>query len=274
MELSDLTNKKHQKLIQIFKDMESAIVAYSGGIDSSLLLKIGTDTLRNNCIGVIAISPSLASKEYEEAMQQAKQMSANLKTIDTEEMNNPLYIINNQDRCYFCKTELFEKLNQLAADLDVHFIVEGSNFDDLSDFRPGRKAASEKYIRSPLVEAKLTKNEIRELAKFLGISSWNKPSQPCLSSRVAYGIPLSENILNKIARAEQFLKNLNFKIVRVRYFEDRVSVEVGKDEVKRLLSIEIQNRVKSEFKNIGFKKIYFDPDGYQSGKLNNIDMAS
>ena len=274
MELSETTLRKYNNLIQIFKDMESVLIAYSGGVDSSVLLKVGADTLKENCIGIIGSSPSLAAQEYTEALKQAEQMGANLKTINTNEINNSLYVLNNQDRCYFCKSELFDELNKLAVNLKVNFIVEGSNFDDLEDFRPGRKAAEEKKIRSPLVEAKFTKVEIRELARHLGLSSWDKPSQPCLASRVAYGVQINENILGKINHAEKYLKELNFEIVRVRYFEDHVSVEVGKDEVSRLLNHEIQTSVKNEFHNIGLSKIIFDSEGYQSGKLNKIHIAS
>ena len=271
MVLSETTNQKYNHLIQIFEKMQSVLVAYSGGVDSSLLLKVGTDILNNNCAAVIGISPSLAKQEYTEAVKQAEQIGANIKTIKTNEISNSLYVLNNQNRCYFCKTELFDELNKLADELKVNFIVEGSNFDDLDDYRPGMKAAEEKKIRSPLVESKFTKTEIRELAKFLGLSSWDKPSQPCLSSRVAYGVQIDESILNKINQAENYLKKLNFEIVRVRYFKDHVSVEVGEHEVNRLMKSEIQNLINKEFKNIGFNKILFDPDGYQSGKLNKID---
>ena len=158
MELSETTLRKYNNLIQIFKDMESVLIAYSGGVDSSVLLKVGADTLKENCIGIIGSSPSLAAQEYTEALKQAEQMGANLKTINTNEINNSLYVLNNQDRCYFCKLELFDELNKLAVNLKVNFIVEGSNFDDLDDFRPGRKAAEEKKIRSPLEEVKFTKD--------------------------------------------------------------------------------------------------------------------
>jgi len=270
MVLSKTTKLKYNHLIQIFEEMQSVFVAYSGGVDSSLLLKVGTDILNKNCVAVIGISPSLAKQEYTEAVKQAEQIGANIKTINTNEISNSLYVINNQDRCYFCKTELFDELYKLADEHKVNFIVEGSNYDDLDDYRPGMKAAKEKKIRSPLVESKFKKMEIRELAKFLGLSSWDKLSQPCLSSRVAYGVQIDEFILNKINQAENFLKKLNFEIVRVRYFEDHVSIEVGNNEVHRLLKPEIQNSVKSEFNYIGFDKILFDTEGYQSGKLNKI----
>ena len=243
MVLSETTKKKYNLLVEIFEDMQSVLIAYSGGVDSSLLLKVGTDVLKRNCIGVIGVSSSLASQEYTEALNQARRMGANIKTLQTNEISNSLYVLNNQDRCYFCKSELFDELNKLAHKYKINFIIEGSNFDDLDDFRPGMKAAKEKKIRSPLVETNFIKTEIRELANYLRLSSWDKPSQPCLSSRVAYGVPISEPILAKINQAENFLKELNFQIVRVRYFKDHVSVEVGENEINRLMKSEIQHSV-------------------------------
>lgn len=274
MQLSDNLEQKYNNLVELFTKMESVLIAYSGGVDSSLLLKVGTDTLKEKCIGIIGISPSLASNEYSQAAKQAQSMGVKLRTINTNEINNSLYVLNNKDRCYFCKSELFGELGKLSNELNIKFIVEGSNIDDLNDHRPGMKAAEEMKIRSPLIEANFNKNEIRKLAKFLGINSWNKPSQPCLSSRVAYRVKINESILEKINRAEDYLKKLNFKIVRVRYFEDHVSVEVGADEILRLLAPDIQNIVSTKFNILGFNNVIFDPDGYQSGKLNRIQIAS
>jgi pyridinium-3,5-biscarboxylic acid mononucleotide sulfurtransferase len=274
MTLSNHLLQKYINLKDIFTKMESVLIAYSGGVDSSLLLKVGRDTLKDKCIGIIGVSPSLASNEYSQAVKQTQDMGIELKTINTNEINNSLYVLNNNDRCYFCKSELFGELQNLSNELNINFIVEGSNIDDLNDHRPGMKAAAEMKIRSPLIEAKLNKKEIRQLAKFLGIKSWNKPSQPCLSSRVAYGVKINENILDKINQAENYLKKLDFKIVRVRYFEDHVSVEVGDNEISRLFTPKIQKSVSTEFGKIGFTNIVFDPEGYQSGKLNKIQIAS
>lgn len=274
MALSNSVLKKYNHLQKIFTEMDSVIVAYSGGVDDSLLLKVGTDTLKENCTGIIGLSPSLSPNEYQEAEKQATLIGANLAKIQTNEINHSLYVQNNLDRCYFCKSELFSRLVEISKELGVNYIVEGSNFDDLNDHRPGMRAAGENKIRSPLVEVKLKKKEIREVAKYLKISSWDKPSQPCLSSRVAYGVKINEDILYKISKAEEYLKNLDFKIVRVRYFDNYVSVEVGEKEITRLFTPEIKQKVKTKFQNIGLNSIVFDPEGYKSGKLNIIQNAS
>lgn len=274
MLLSKNLSNKYSKLQSIFEEMDSVLIAYSGGVDSTFLLKVGTDTLGQKCVGVIGVAPSLASEEYDRAIRQAKQFKANLKTIHTHEMENPQYFNNDNDRCYFCKSELFFQLGKVSKELNIKYILEGSNADDVNDYRPGMKAASEQNIRSPLMEADLSKSEIRELSKYLGLNTWNQPSQPCLSSRIAYGIQIDADKLNKINAAERFIKSLGFKIVRVRHYNHYVSVEVGKDELDRLFSADIQDNIKNELQKIGFENIKFDPEGYESGKLNQLHKIS
>ncbi len=268
MHLSKKLSDKYNKLQSIFKEMDSVLIAYSGGVDSTFLLKVGTDTLGKKCVGVIGIAPSLATDEYEKAIKEANQFNANLKTINTNEMENPLYFNNNNDRCYFCKSELFFQLGKLANELNIKYILEGSNADDLNDYRPGMKAACEQNIRSPLVEANLSKENIRELSKHLGLNTWDQPSQPCLASRVAYGIPIDGDKLKKINIAEKFIRNLSFKVVRVRLHSDFVSVEVGQNELKHLFKPTNLKKIEKELNRIGFDKVEFNSQGYKSGQLN------
>ena len=261
---------KYNNLKSLLSDMGQVLVAYSGGIDSTLLLKIGTDLLGTDCLGVIAISPSISKREHQEALETSKSIGAHLLEIETEELDNALYQKNDDKRCFYCKTELFEKLKILASEKAIPFILDGNNLDDTSDYRPGRQAAKDLGIRSPLIETGFTKDDIRNLARYLNLSNWNKPAQPCLSSRIAYGIPVNEEVLNKIEQAESCLKEYGFQIVRVRYLGDKVSIEVGAEEVHKLHDEKLKQKIFSAFGQIGLTKIDIDWDGYSSGKLNVI----
>ncbi len=263
-------SSKYDHLVKIIKGMDRVMVAYSGGIDSTLLIKVGTDQLRENCLAVIAVSPSLSKNELNEAKEIAKLIPANLIEVQTNELNNSLYQQNDQNRCFYCKTELFEKLRSLAIEKKVHYILDGNNVDDIQDYRPGRQAAINLDVRSPLIEANFSKEDIRALAKHLELPNWDKPAQPCLASRLAYGVPVQEKILTQIDQAEAVLKNEGFKIVRVRYMGDKVSIEVGKNETERLSDNLLEERIYKAFNKIGFNNVEIDRDGYSSGKLNVI----
>lgn len=261
---------KHDHLIRLFKKMRRVLIAYSGGIDSTLLLKVGTDQLSKNCIGVIAVSGSLAKNEYIEALEIAGMINANIIEVKTDELNNTLYQQNDVKRCFYCKTELFQKLHEIALEKGIKYVLDGNNVDDTHDYRPGRQAAKNLAVQSPLIEAGFTKEDIRALANYLKLPNWDKPAQPCLASRIAYGVSVREEVLNQIDQAESFLKKEGFKIVRVRYLGDKVSIEVGQDELERFASDDMEERIFTEFNKIGFNSVEIDRDGYSSGKLNVI----
>jgi uncharacterized protein len=271
MELPNNLDKKYVHLQNLFREMGSVLIAYSGGVDSTLLLKVGTDVLgRENCIGIIGISPSMARAEYRESITLAEDMGARIDVIETDEMNNPSYLANDSKRCFYCKQELFSSLWNVAEKYQIQHIADGSNADDQGDFRPGMEAAKQLSVRSPLMEAQFSKEEIRILSKYLDLPTWEKPAQPCLASRVAYGNAIEQEILNKIDLSEKYIRDQDFKIVRVRYFSDGVSVEVGKDELERLKNRALRRRIEAKLKTIGFDRVRFDEKGYESGKLNRL----
>jgi len=265
---------KYLQVEQIIAEMQRVMVAYSGGVDSTLLLYIANKILGANCIGVIGLSPSVARHEFQEAMQIARSIKARVDVIETNEMENPGYVINDRMRCFHCKYELFSTMINYAHENEIRYILDGNNYDDLTDFRPGRDAAKQLNIRSPFVEAAFAKTEIREMARHFGLTNWNKPAQPCLASRMAYGQRIDPNILDKIANAELFLKNKGFKIVRVRYLGTRVSIEVDRNEIDRLFDPARQKIILTKLNSLGFPEVVFDKEGYQSGKMNRKAAVS
>lgn len=270
MQLSDRTEQKFKNLQNLFREMQKVVVAYSGGVDSTLLLKIGTDILGENCVGVLGLSASLSKDEYKESLALADKMNASLEVINTDELNNPKYLQNDGLRCYHCKYELFSQIKPFAEKIGARFILDGNNVDDKGDYRPGMEAAKELKIRSPFIEADLNKDEIREISKYLNLPTWIKPAQPCLSSRIAYGQSISSELLEKIDNAEKILRNKKFKIVRVRYLGESVSIEVGIEELPKLKDKKLRSDIIHEIQKLGFDKIQFDESGYESGGLNKL----
>ncbi|HRH46604.1 MAG TPA: ATP-dependent sacrificial sulfur transferase LarE [Pyrinomonadaceae bacterium] len=264
------TEEKEQNLRRLMRDLKSVLVAYSGGVDSSYVALIATQELGEKAICAMGISPSVAQNQFQQAEQIAKDFKFNYLSINTEELENPNYQANPTNRCYFCKSELYEKLTPLAKENKCEVILDGSNLDDTGDFRPGRQAATEKGVRSPLIEVELSKVEIRELSKKHGLPTWDQPSSPCLSSRIAYGIPVSIERLSKVERGEEFLRQLGLKEFRVRNHGELVRLEIAPTEFEKVLIKEITDSMAEKFRSLGFKYVTLDLHGYRSGAMNEV----
>lgn len=255
---------KHQKARNILQSLDSVIVAYSGGIDSALVLRLAMDTLGDQAIGVTADSASVPRKELSEAKRLASDMGARHLVIQTEEFKNENYTSNPGNRCYYCKTELYGKLRDLAREKGVQHIANGTNVDDLGDHRPGLIAADELQVISPLRDAGLTKAEVRELAKQLGMEVWDKPASPCLSSRVPYGSVVTLEKLSNIEDAESFIDGLGIRERRVRHFGKKARIEVNASDLKT-----VQNAlpgIEERFRELGFEEV--EVTEFRSGNLN------
>ena len=262
------TNKRLIRLNNILSSMESVIVAYSGGVDSTFLLKAASDVLGDKVLAVTSDSPTITRKELLYARNMAKELGANHMVLKTDEMDCKDFIKNSSQRCYWCKSELFTKLNNLAKKHGYNYVVDGSNYSDTSDFRPGLKAARKLGVRSPLVEASLTKDDIRNLLKIWGLSIWNKPSTACLSSRIPYGQTISVSLLNRIEKAEDILHKSGFNQVRVRDHNDIARIEISAEDFSRLFDPRVKDTISRSLKELGYKYIAVDLDGYRTGSLN------
>ncbi len=248
------TEDKFEKLKVILREMNLAIIAFSGGVDSAFLLKAAHDVLGKNAIAVTADSPSVPRREIEIAQRIANQIGARHFIIKTDETKNESYLQNPSNRCYFCKSELYTKIKEFAVEKGIKNILNGTNFDDLKDYRPGLKAADEYAVKSPLADAKLTKSEIRELAKMLGLEIWDKPASPCLASRVPYGNEITLKKLKMIEDAENYLRDeFGIKELRVRHFGNAARIELNKEDF--YVFEENLEKIKHEFREIGFDEI-------------------
>ena len=269
--LSKAVNAKHLKLQSILNEMESVAIGYSGGVDSTLLLKVAADVLGDKAVAMIGRSETYPTREFEEAVKIAESIGARYHIVQTEETDILKFKENPANRCYFCKTELFGKLDDIAEREGLRWIADGTITDDVGDFRPGMKAKSEKNVRSPLLEAELSKVEVREISKHLGLPTWDKPAFACLSSRFPYGMSITKENLTKVDNAETLLRDLGFRFFRVRFHDERTArVEVGKEEIARLLDDDLRERIVAHMKQLGFTYITLDLQGYRTGSMNEV----
>lgn len=270
--LQHQAEKKYEQLQSLLASYGNVIVALSGGLDSSFVLYASVQTLgTQNTIAAIGVSPSLAASEQEAAVVFARDLGlpdGRILLLDTEELSNPDYARNPTNRCYFCKTELYTRLDQLAKESHIAVVCDGSNASDIGDFRPGMIAARRKSVRSPLLEVGLTKTEIRLLARKFTLNIWDKPQSACLASRIPYGSEVTVEKLKQIEAAENYLKSLGFRQVRVRHHGDVARIELPIDETPRLLVDGISPAVATRLKEIGFTYVTVDIEGFRSGSMN------
>ena len=266
--MTEELRNKLENLRAIFAPMESVIVAFSGGVDSTFVLKVSHDTIGDRVLALTTTSPTMPEQDRETAIKMAGEIGARHIVIDSNELEIPGYAANPINRCYLCKTNLFEVCEAKATQLGIGEIVDGLNLDDLHDYRPGMKAAAERRVRHPLVEAELTKAEIRELSRSMGLETWDRPASPCLSSRFPYGTEITPEGLRRVSAGEKVLHSLGFRVARVRYHGDEARVEVERDKLARMMEPEIRGIVERELKRIGFGSVTIDPKGFRSGSLN------
>lgn len=262
--------EKLEQLQALFKEMEQAIIAYSGGVDSTLVAKIAYDVLGDKALAVTAMSPSLLPEELEDAKIQAATIGIRHQVVETHEMDNPNYTSNPINRCYFCKSELHDTLKPLANKLGYPYVIDGVNADDLRDYRPGIQAAKERGARSPLAEVGVSKIEVRQISQHLGLSWWDKPAQPCLSSRFPYGEEITVTKLQRVGRAEIYLRKLGWDNLRVRSENDTARIELSPEQIQNFIANTDLKLLVSVFQEFGFIYVTLDLEGYRSGKLNQV----
>lgn len=263
---------KREELLELLRSLGRVAVAFSGGVDSAVVAQAAWLACGERAIAVTAVSASLATGEREQAEALAREIGIRHRIVETDEFSDPNYLRNAPNRCYFCKTELYTRLESIAPKLSVDVIVNGANVDDVGDYRPGMQAAREHRVRSPLIEIGLTKAEVRALAKEWNLPVWDKPASPCLSSRIAYGLEVTPERIARIDQAEQFLrKTLGIRELRVRHeANDLARIEVPAEELPRLVVAEVRRNITEHLRAFGFKYVTFDLDGFRSGSMNAV----
>ncbi|MBE7471259.1 MAG: ATP-dependent sacrificial sulfur transferase LarE [Anaerolineae bacterium] len=262
---------KLEKLKETMRQMESVVVAYSGGVDSALVLKVAHDCLGDKALAMTAISASLAAHERAEAEAIVSHIGARYMPIESQETADPRYLANAPNRCYFCKSEVYTKLVDYAQQEGYNYVVDGTNLDDVGDHRPGRQAARERGVRSPLQEVGLTKVEIRELARTLGLPNWDKPAAACLSSRIPYGVTITLQMLSQVERAELALKQMGFRQLRVRHHNDIARLEIEAADFEAVLRQ--REQIVDRLKGLGYAYVTLDLAGFRSGSMNEVLLA-
>ena len=262
---------RYSRLNAILKEMESVVIGYSGGVDSTLLLKVATTVLGPKALAVIGQSETYPTKEFEEAVALAQQMGARFEIVRTEETDVLKFKENPPDRCYYCKTELFSKLQEIAEREKIPWIADGTITDDLGDFRPGMRARDEQNVRSPLLEAGLSKADVREISRHLELPTWDKPAFACLSSRFPYGVGITRENLVRVDAAETFLRERGFRFFRVRFHDTSTArIEVGPQELPRLVEEPLRQQLVAYLKSLGFTYVTVDLQGYRTGSMNEV----
>jgi len=271
MNIAQPIAEKYQRLKDIVTSYKKVIIAYSGGVDSVFLLKVAVDGLgADNVLACIGVSGSLAKSEYQAACDVAGRIGAQIEVINTKEISRKDYQANPPDRCFHCKSELYKLLSDLAAQRDYDAVLCGTNVDDLGDFRPGLRAAKKFHVASPLEEAGLTKNDIRILSKELGLKTWDKPAQPCLASRMSYGLQITPERLKQIEQGEEFLRRLGLRELRVRHHGNLVRIEVPFEKIAELIADGPRREIVAFFKKLGFTYVSLDLQGFRSGSANEV----